>query len=96
MNPEVQAALVSGVFLLLVALVPILLAQSRRLRSVQNQVRNGHETNLRDDIDYLHATVVNGFIDVNRRVDNIATDLAWERRERIDLAERLTGVRPLG
>lgn len=86
MSPEVQVALVSGVFLLLAALVsavvPHLRRQSKDLAEVKHQVKNSHGTNLRDDLDLIRDEMRRGFHWLHE-------EIALERRERVDLAERL-------
>lgn len=75
MSPEVWAALVSGFFLLLVAVVsivlPKLLAQGRDIKEVKHQVKNSHGTNLRDDIDALRYEVRGGFHEIHSRLHRL-------------------------
>lgn len=86
-------ALITGVFGLLVAVIsivlPRLLRQGRDIAEVKYQVKNSHGTNLRDDLDALFIEVRTGFGLMHDRLNTLHTDVAWERRERIDLAERL-------
>ena len=75
MSPEIWAALVSGFFLLLVAIVsillPKLLSQGRDIREVKHQVKNSHGTNLRDDLDALRMEVRAGFHQVHVRMHRL-------------------------
>jgi len=72
-------------------ILPKILKQGRAIHAVREQVQNSHGTNLRDDLDQ----VLYGIGHITEQIADIRTDLAWERRERMDLAERLTGERPL-
>lgn len=77
MSPEVWAALVSGFFLLLVAIVsivlPKLLAQGRDIKEVKYQVKNSHRTNLRDDLDGLRSELRREFGQIHQRLDALET-----------------------
>lgn len=91
MSPEVLAALVSGIFLLLVAVVsillPRLLRQGRDIAEVKYQVKNSHRTNLRDDLDALRQEMRGGFSRVFEHMGEVRTDLLAERAARLHLAE---------
>jgi predicted RNase H-like nuclease (RuvC/YqgF family) len=53
-EPEVQVAIVSGIFLVISTYLGRLVnKQNKTLRRVEHQVQNSHETNLRDDIDKI-------------------------------------------
>jgi hypothetical protein len=91
-SDTVQAALVSGVFLVLVAivsLVPQLVRQHRDVREIRDQVSNSHKTNMRDDIDLLHRSVTWGFQAVHHRLDNVQSDIDVEKEARLQLAREL-------
>lgn len=64
----------------------------------RQQVQNSHTTNLRDDIDDLKAGI-QSVLDMQLiHTDAIVTlrqDLTWERRERIDVAARLSRIEGL-
>lgn len=99
MSPEVWAALVTGVFLVLVTIItatlPRLLRQGRDIAEVKDQVKNSHGTNLRDDLDALRYEMRGGFARVFEHMGEVRTDLLAERAERLRLAEllRLQGDR---
>lgn len=100
MPTEIYVAIITGVLgvigLVLAAVIPRLHRQGRALEVVREQVQNSHKTNLRDDLDVIRDEMRAGFAKLGDVINGVAIDLAWERRERIDLAERLTGKRPLG
>lgn len=82
--------------------VPRLHAQKKELRAVREQVQNSHKTNLRDDIDRvigLAESLVEGqarhegLLQLHgTALTNLRTDLAWERRERMDLSHRVDAL----
>lgn len=86
---EVLVAAVTGMFGLVAVLLPHLLRQNRKLNDVHEQVANSHQSNLRDDIDVIRNELRQGFGQMNYRLNLLHADLAHERQERIDLAERL-------
>lgn len=100
MSTEIVVALITGglglIAAVLAAAIPRLHRQTKALEVVREQVQNTHTTNMRDDLDLIRDEMRNGFTQLREAVRNVHIDLAWERRERIDLAERLTGTRPLG
>lgn len=92
MSDTVQAALVSGIFLVLVAivsLVPQLVRQHKDVREIKDQVSNSHNTNMRDDIDLLHRSVTWGFQAVHHRLDSVQSDIDDEKQARLQLAREL-------
>jgi uncharacterized membrane-anchored protein len=65
---------------------------------VRDQVSNGHETNLRDDIDKIlegQSKLLSGQAEHTAQIAILQEDLAWERRERMDLARVVHGRTPL-
>jgi hypothetical protein len=61
---------------------------------VREQVSNGHQTNLRDDIDRIlegQAQLLAGQAEHTAQIGNLQDDLNWERRERMDLARIVHG-----
>lgn len=98
-DPQVLAAWIIGGLTLLTAILgivlPKLLSQGRAIGRIHDQVTNSHETNLREDIDDLRALMIHGFQTMGDQMSDIRLDVAWERRERMDLAERMTGRRPV-
>lgn len=106
MNDVVAAALISGLAAVMVAVVTVIgsrmakhgkqIAANREdMQVVREQVTNAHNTNLRDDLDTLRDLVTSGFHEMREGLHDMRVDLAWERRERQDLARRLTGEEPL-
>jgi len=99
-NNEILVALITGGLGLVAAIsaatIPRIHRQGRALEVVKEQVVNSHRTNLRDDLDVIRDEMREGFRALADAISNVNTDLAWERRERMDLAERLTGKRPAG
>lgn len=91
MSDEVLAALISGMFLLLVAITSILLPrlfrQGRDIAEVKFQVKNSHRTNLRDDLDALRHEMRGGFARVFEHMGEVRTDLLAERAARQQLAD---------
>jgi len=53
-------------------------AHGRRLDLITDQVQNNHGTNLRDDLDFIRDLVL-----------DVKTDVAWVRRDHIDLSHRV-------
>lgn len=80
---------------LVTVIAPRVIRQGRALDEVRDQVSNSHGTNLRDDLDLIRDEMRAGFHLLTDRLSDVATDLAWERRERMDLAERTEGKRPI-
>jgi hypothetical protein len=70
-----MAAIVTGVFLLLVTVIsialPRLLAQGRDIAAVKDQVQNSHKTNLRDDLDALRIEIRHEFTQVHDRLGRL-------------------------
>jgi hypothetical protein len=65
---------------------------------VREQVSNGHQTNLRDDIDKIlegQTALLAGQAEHTAQISILQEDLAWERRERMDLARVVHGRTPL-
>ena len=89
MAPEVQSAFIAGVFSLLVAIVGLLsvhMSKSRKvMKEVRDQVSNGHDTNLRDDITEIMRVQSQHTEDIGV----LKLDGSWTRRELQDLDHRI-------
>lgn len=82
LTPGVITLLVAGfttVSAILVALINKHDAVAKDIKITKEQVQNSHSTNLRDDIDGLHADVRL----VLRSVETLREELYQERKERI-------------
>jgi hypothetical protein len=76
---EVLVSVVAGVFGLLSIVAQQLLARARKdMQVVKEQVANSHGTNLRDDLDFIRDLVL-----------DVKTDVAWVRRDHLDLSHRV-------
>ena len=75
MSDAVMVAIISGLFLVITALItaiaPKLWRQSRDIAEVKHQVKNSHGTNLRDDLDALRMEVRAGFHQVHVRMHRL-------------------------
>ena len=93
LNSGVGIALVTGVLSIIgIAVAEILRRQHKAIGEVKEnsnivreQTQNSHKTNLRDDID----RVLHGIDMLTEQMNVVRLDTAWERRERMDLANRL-------
>lgn len=101
LNSEAVVAVIGGVFAVITAAFTTLLArQHKAIKAVREdttvareQTANTHSTNLREDIDRVIALSERLIVGQDRHTEDLATlrtDIAWERRERMDLAARLT------
>jgi hypothetical protein len=105
LDPDVQVALVGLVGTLGVALLGLIAEGVRRQHKAlgevrehaaasREQVQNSHKTNLRDDMDRMHADV-RQVLEVTRshgyELGHLRRDLQHERTERAALSERLDG-----
>ncbi len=99
LEASVQAATVTAIGAIIVALVGIALELLRRnhkqLGTVRDQVQNKHSTNLRDDVD----KVLSGLDDVKTilrqhgsEIGGIREELRHERAERLDVERRLNDL----
>ncbi|MFI5840539.1 DUF2746 domain-containing protein [Catenuloplanes sp. NPDC051500] len=81
LEAPVQAAIVTAVGTVTVALIGVVLEYLRRnhkrLGEVKEQVANSHKTNLRDDIDVVIA-----------ELRGLRTEVQQERRERFEADQR--------
>jgi hypothetical protein len=73
---DVIVAVIGSVGAVLAASAAVVLpvwmrSHTRLLRGIKDQVANGHQTNLRDDLDSLRYEVRGGFASVNQRIDRI-------------------------
>lgn len=85
MDPVVQVAIVGGaasVACALIGLFGVIIPKLHRDRTVIDQVReqvaNSHGTNLRDDLDFIRDVVL-----------DVRADVAWVRRDHLDLIKRV-------
>jgi hypothetical protein len=85
LDATVQVAFVAGgfgVITSLIALFGVLIPKIHRntdaLAEVKEQVANSHGTNLRDDLDFIRDLVL-----------DVKADIAWVRRDHLDLIERV-------
>lgn len=96
LDPTVQAAVVTTVGVVLVALIGVLTTmlqrQHKTLGVVREQVQNSHSTNLRDDVDRV-LDGVSQLAEMSRahgyELGHLRRDLQQERVERQHLSERL-------
>lgn len=94
LTSPVMEALVAGVLSVIGTAVGIVLnRQHKTMKEVKEQVANNHGSNLRHDVD----RVINGVDNLTLMLHNNSTalnnmriDMGWERRERIDLAGRVS------
>lgn len=100
--PDVLVAFITSGFglvgVLAGVIVPLLVRQKRAMKEVKHQVSNSHKTNLRDDLDRaIHGIerVLTVLDQHGQQIADLRTDLAWERRERMDLAHRVTGIQSI-
>lgn len=100
--PEVLVAFITSGFGLVGVLagyvLPNLHKQKKVVNEVREQVSNSHSTNLRDDLDRaIHGIerVLTVLDTHGQSIADLRTDLAWERRERMDLAQRVTGMKQI-
>lgn len=75
---EVVVALIGAGATLGAVFIPLWKAHGRRLDAIGEQVRNNHDTNLRDDLDFIRDVVL-----------DTRADTAWTRRELYDLTNRV-------
>lgn len=99
MSPEVLTAFITSGFGLVGVLggviIPLLFRQKKAMKEVRHQVQNSHTTNLRDDLDRaVHGIerVLTVLDQHGQQITDLRTDLAWERRERMDLAQRVKQI----
>lgn len=106
LDPTVQAALITGGFSLIGILLTYLTRQTQRLikhsKATRWQVQNSHATNLRDDLDVIRDLVQKS-VETGERaleatkenryaIETLRGDLTVERRERIQLEDRVDGL----
>jgi len=76
---EVLVAVIGGGFgLLTIVLQQHNSKQKKDMAVVKEQVANSHGTNLRDDLDFIRDLVL-----------DVKTDVAWVRRDHLDLSHRV-------
>lgn len=107
LEPSVQAAIVTAIGTILVALVGVALELLRRnhkrLGAVKDQVQNNHTENLRDDVDRLLSGVDQLLAgqehqdqvlrEHTRDINGLRTELRHERVERLDVERRMDEIR---
>lgn len=106
LDSDVQAALVTAIGAVLVALVGVALELLRRshkrLGAVSEQVENNHASNLRDDVDRL-LSGVDQLLDGQQNQDDLLrehtrdigglrAELRQERAERLDVERRMDQI----
>jgi hypothetical protein len=98
-SDAVLVALIGSFGLIGAALVGVLVELVRRVNKVhakaevvRDQVQNSHGTNLRDDLDALRATVIDGFASVEKRQDWAARTAVANRNEARTAAEAAAAV----
>jgi len=106
LNSGVAVAFISGVLAIIGGAVAEFMRRNHNAlkevratsEAAREQVQNSHSTNLRDDLDEVIQgvrTLLDGQRVHTEQITNLGVDLAWERRERMDLARRLTGATPI-
>lgn len=99
LDPAAQAALITGAFGVILALLEMMRRSHKTLGDVREQVQNNHTTNLRDDIDRMvagqervmealeeHGRMLRGH---GYELGHLRRDLQQERTERLMAVERL-------
>lgn len=71
MNETILVALISGSALITASTLPIMLSTRRKVEQAVYQVKNSHETNLRDELDARD-------LEYHRRFDRIERHLGIE------------------
>lgn len=99
MSDPVFVALITSGFAFLGIVAGLLKRQDKKLSEVKEhtaearkQVRNGHSTNLRDDLDKVISRlgqVLDGQIRHDVALSDLRRDLSHERVERLAVSERL-------
>lgn len=89
-NPDSWMDVFILAFLGLCGLVPAALPVWTKLKRIDSQVSNTHDTNLREDLDKLAEAIDAGFAENRKEFQLIHEALNIERRERIagDLARK--------
>lgn len=82
-NPDSWMDVAALGFLGLCGVVPAVLPVWAKLKRIDHQVSNTHDTNLRDDLDGLATSIEAGFAETRREFQLLHEALNIERRERI-------------
>ena len=76
---EIAVAAIGSGGLIAAAALPLMWrSHGRQLGEIKEQVANSHGTNLRDDLDFIRDLVL-----------DVKTDVAWVRRDHVDLTHRV-------
>jgi hypothetical protein len=67
--------IIIGLALVAAAAIPAWIKVVRPLRAVHDQVKNNHDTNLRNDLDDIRDDIREGFAAVHHRMDGFADRL---------------------
>lgn len=86
-NPDSVGDYITLITLALIAMcsavLPVAIPVWSKLKSIDGQVSNTHDTNLRDDLDKLGVSINTGFTETRREFQLLHEGLNIERRERI-------------
>lgn len=106
LDPTSMAALITGGSTVMTATIGYFGTKVHKglktANEVKEQVSNGHDTNLRDDIDRLlegqskvitqQEKLLAGQAEHTAQIADLRIDVDWERRERMDLARVVHGI----
>lgn len=84
---EIIVATIGALALVVVAVIGN--GVRRRVKSIQGQVQNDHESNLREELDDRHDETRDWFKDLRRDLGGIREDLRWMRRELSTHSQRI-------
>lgn len=84
--PEIAVAIVGAFSVVTVAFVQRSGAMARDVRETREQVQNSHGTNLRDDLDAMHHTILS----VLRSVEGLHEDTRVASQERKAISARMS------
>lgn len=82
-NPDSWMDVVLLAFLGVLAALPAIIPVWAKLKRIDHQVSNTHDTNLRDDLDKLGDSIEAGFAETRKEFQLLHEALNIERRERI-------------
>lgn len=84
---EIIVAIISSFGTVVVAMITV--GIRRRVKSIQGQVQNDHESNLREELDDRHDETRDWFKDLRRDLGGIRQDLRWMRSELSTHSQRI-------
>lgn len=84
---EIVVATISTAGLIIVALLN--LRMSRRVKVIQGQVQNDHQTNLREELDERHTETRSVLGDIRKDIGGLRSEIRAERAERMLLSTKL-------